>query len=41
METDAHIDDLYGEILGSIWDVSEEHLKVKHLSTRGGGTKCD
>ena len=35
METDVHIDDLYGEILRSVWDVSERHLKVKHLSTRG------
>ena len=37
METDVHIDDLYGEILRSMLDVSERHLKVKHLSTRGGG----
>ena len=35
METDVHIDDLYGDILGSIWDVSERRLKVTHLSTRG------
>ena len=35
VETEVHIDDLYGEILRSMWDVSERHLKVKHLSTRG------
>ena len=37
VETDVHIDHLYGEILRSLWDVSKRHLKVKHLSTRGGG----
>ena len=35
VETDVHIDDLHGEILRSMWDVSERHLKVKHLSTQG------
>ena len=35
VETDVHIGDLYGEILRSIWDVSERHLKAKHLSTQG------
>ena len=33
VETDVHIDDLYGEILRSMWGVSERHLKVL------GGTK--
>ena len=35
VETDVHIDDLYGEILRSMWDVSERHLEVKHPSTWG------
>ena len=35
VETDVHIDDLYEEILKSIGDVSERHLKAKHLSTQG------
>ena len=34
VETDVHIDHyLYGEILRSMWDVSERHLEVKQLST--------
>ena len=37
VETDVHIDDLYGEILRSMWGVSERHLKV----LGGGGQKCD
>ena len=35
VEIDVQIDNLYGEILRSMWDVSERHLKVKQLSTRG------
>ena len=39
VETDVHIDNLYGEMRRSMWDVSERHFKV---STRGGGggQKC-
>ena len=33
VETDVHIDVLYGEIFRSMWDVSERHLEVKHLGT--------
>ena len=35
METNVHIDHLYGEILRSMWDVTERRLKVKHLSMPG------
>ena len=37
VETDVHMDHLCGKILRSMWDVSEKHLKVRHL--RNTGTK--